>query len=343
MLTSWERLGALMQGQLPDRVPVMCNLLEQGARELGMPIKEYYSKPEYVAEGQVRMQKKYGYDNVWGFSYVASITEMLGSKHTIFSDDGPPNVGHMLIKNAEDIANFKIPDNLEETKAGQFVVECVQLLKKEIGGKVPVLSSNVASFSLPAILMGMEKWFELLFLGPAELRNELLEKCVSFNQKLVTFLRNAGIEMIAYGNPMCSAEFISDEQFGELCLPWVKKDIEAFGTDGIVYFNGGSPINSVIDRVIKETGLGAFYIHPDDSIQEAKQIINGRGLSSGVINDILLINYSEQQIRDEVKRIMYEGKDGGGFIFGTLMMPNYIPEKNIRIMLEAAYEYGAYE
>lgn len=342
MVTSWERVGALMQGQLPDRVPVMCNLLEQGAKELGMGIKEYYSKPEYVAEAQVRMQQKYGYDNVWGFTYTASLTEMLGSKNTIFSEDGPPNVGYMVIKNPEDIPDFQIPEKLEDTKAGEFVVECVRLIKQEVGGKVPILSANVASFSLPAILIGMEKWYELMLLGPFELRDQLLEKCVLFNKKLVAFLRKAGIEMIAYGNPLSSPEFITNQQFKELCLPWIKKDIEAFGTDGIVYFNGGGPINPTLNDVIKETGLGAFYIHPDDDIKEAKSIINGRGLSTGVINDIPLINNSRQEIRDEVKRIMYAGKDGGGFIFGTLMMPLYIPEENIRIMLDAAYEFGAY-
>jgi uroporphyrinogen decarboxylase len=320
----------------------MCNLLEQGAKELGMSIREYYSKAENVARAQLIMQDKYAYDNVWGFSYAASLAEMLGSKNTIFADDGPPNVGHMVLQKPEDIRSFEIPQKLEDTRAGRFVIDCVDLLRKKIGGKVPVVSSNVASFSLPAILIGMEKWYELLFLGPFDLRDELLEKCVEFNAKLVPFLRTAGIDMIAYGNPLSSPEFITNQQFRNLCLPWVKRDVEAFGIDGIVYFNGGGPINSTINEVIEATGLGAFYIHPNDDIKEAKAIINGRGLSSGVINDILLINYSPQQIKEEVKRIMNEGKEGGGFIFGTLMMPYYIPEKNIRLMLEAAFEYGTY-
>jgi hypothetical protein len=30
-------------------------------------------------------------------------------------------------------------------------------------------------------------------------------------------------------------------------------------------------------------------------------------------------------------------------LFGTLVMPYDIPERNIRAMLEAAYEFGSYE
>ena len=60
----------------------------------------------------------------------------------------------------------------------------------------------------------------------------------------------------------------------------------------------------------------------------AKSIIGDRGISSGVINDILLIDWQKQDIYKEVKKIMAAGKNGGYFIFGTLVMPFFIPEKN---------------
>jgi uncharacterized protein (UPF0335 family) len=58
-----------------------------------------------------------------------------------------------------------------------------------------------------------------------------------------------------------------------------------------------------------------------DSIKEARNMIAHRGLLAAAINDIPLINQSKQEIRAEVKRIMKEGAPGGGFIFGTLVMP----------------------
>ena len=65
-------------------------------------------------------------------------------------------------------------------------------------------------------------------------------------------------------------------------------------------------------------------------------------MCAGVINDIKLIDWSKDQIRNEVKRIIGEGMPGGKFFFGTLVMPYSIPEENIRILLEAAYEFGTY-
>jgi uroporphyrinogen decarboxylase len=57
-----ERLAAAINGTPADRIPVFCNLLDQGARELGLSIKEYYQRGELVAEAQLKMREKYGYD-----------------------------------------------------------------------------------------------------------------------------------------------------------------------------------------------------------------------------------------------------------------------------------------
>lgn len=342
MLSSLERIGCLVQGKLPDRVPVVCNLLEQGAKELGMSIKKYYSEHEYVVEGQLKMQEKYGYDNIWAFMYTGVLAEILGSKKMIYSEDGPPNVGHMIIKDYNDIKSLTIPDNLEETAAMQRWLKCIHLLKHEVGHKVPILSAIVSSFTLPAILMGMEKWFELLLFGDVDIRNELLHKCVTFNQKLIKCFRENGVTMISYSNPMGGSGFITYEQFMNQCFPWIQKDIENMGTEGLVYFNGGSPMNYVLEDLITKAGFGAFYLHPDDDIVEAKQKIANRGVFAGVINDIKLLNWPVEKIQEEVKRIISQGMDGGGFIFGTLMMPYNIPEDNIKAMLEQAYKTGEY-
>ena len=94
--------------------------------------------------------------------------------------------------------------------------------------------------------------------------------------------------------------------------------------------------------LIENPNAGAYYISPLDDVGEAKQITSGKALLASAINDIKLISWSRDEIEQEVKRIMDAGAPGGGFIFGTLLMPYLIPEENIRIMLEAAYKYGKY-
>lgn len=341
-MNSIERLTAVMMGEIPDRVPIMGNLLEQGAKELGLSIKDYYTKGEYVAEGQLKLREKYGYDNLSGFFYAGREAEMLGCRHMIFTDIGPPNVGHLIIKDNKDIEQLEIPNDISQLPAFEELEKCIRLLKREAGGKYPVGSAVISSFSLPAVLMGIDKWLDLLLNGPESLRRELLEKCSDFCIRLIKTLRDVGVDGVSYSNPVGSADFFTDDQFKELSLEWIIRDINAVGPEGITYFNGGGRINPMLEPIIEHTGIMVYYINPLDDITEAKNIIGERGISSGVINDIPLIDWSRDAIYDQVKKIMQSGADGGRFIFGTLVMPYLIPEENIHHLFNAAREYGAY-
>ena len=74
-----------------------------------------------------------------------------------------------------------------------------------------------------------------------------------------------------------------------------------------------SRMNRVIETVLDRTGIGAFYTSPLDDLAEAKGIIDNRGLTCGVINDIKLISWSPKEIRAEVKRMLDIGMPGGRF------------------------------
>ncbi|MCC6698244.1 MAG: uroporphyrinogen decarboxylase family protein [Candidatus Hydrogenedentes bacterium] len=325
---------------MADRIPVFCNLLDQGARELGLPLNEYYSRGEYVAEGQLRLQKKYGYDNVWCLFYVGKEAELFGCRKIIFAEDGPPNVGEMILETYDDVYRLQVPEDVTSHPAFEETRKCLDILKREVGGKRPICAYVTASMTLPAILMGMENWLALLLSGPLDVRDELLEKCSEFFRKQVAALRNAGADIILYSNPFGSVDFLPMRMFEMLSLPWMERDLKPVGADGVVYYCGGARLIPVIDRVIERTGIGAYYLSPLESVAAGKRAIEGRALCAGVINDIRMIDWSPQEVREEVKRILAEGMPGGRFMFGTVVMPWSIPDANIRAMLEAAFEFG---
>ncbi|MDD2366672.1 MAG: uroporphyrinogen decarboxylase family protein [Desulfuromonadaceae bacterium] len=343
MMNGMERLAAAINGTPADRIPVFCNLLDQGAAELGMSIREYYSNGEHVATGQLRMREKYGYDNLWSLFYVGKEAELLGCRHMVFAADGPPNVGEMIIKTYDDIAGIRVPDDITSHPAFAEELKCLSILRREAGGKYPVCAYITSTMTLPSLLMGMEKWLEMLLCGPADLRDELLAKCHEFFVKEVQAYRAAGADVLVYSNPFGSTDFVSMKYFMEHTLPWIEKDIKAVGTEGMVYYCGSARFNRVIDIVQQRTGIGVWYLSPLDDVAEGKRLIAGRGLCCGIINDIEMIDWQPDRVRQEVKRIIGAGKPGGKFLFGTLVMPFAIPEENIRAMLEAAYEYGSFE
>ncbi len=343
MITGMERLSAALQGKTCDRIPVFCNLSDQGARALGMPAFEYFANGEHVAEGQLRLLRKYGYDNVWGLFYVGKEAELLGCRNVLFTENGSPNVADHVIESPADLGKLEVPPNVLEAPAFAEVRRCLGILRREVGGKNPICAYITSTMTLPALLMGMEKWLELLFLGLASARDELLAKCHEFFVKEVAAYREAGADVLVYSNPFGSTDTVPLKFFREHSLPWIEKDLGATGPEGMVYYCGMARLNGVLPLVLERTRLGVFHISPLDDLAEARRIIAGRGLTCGVINDIKLIDWTETEVRAEVRRILAAGMPGGRFLFATGVMPCAIPEANIRAMVETALEFGRWD
>ncbi len=339
-MTALEILAAAVNGTPAPRIPVFCNLLDQGARELGMSQQHYFANGEFVAEAQLRMLKRYGHDNVWSLHYVGKEAEILGCQEILFANDGTPNVADFVVKNLDDIAKFEIPADITTTQAWQSVADCLSILRSEVGSTHPICAYVTASTTLPAILMGMDKWMELFLLGPFDLRDELIRKCSDFFQRHIAALRAAGANVLIYSSPFGSPYFVGKDMVRNTVLPWMHRDLAPGGVADVVYYCGMAPFNDVIDLVFDELAIKTHYISPLADLDEAKRLINTRGLTCGVIDDIKMIHWSEAQTRTEVKRIIDIGKPGGHFLFGNGVMPLAVPEANIQAMLSAAFEYG---
>ncbi len=343
MITGMDRLVATINGDSADRIPVFCNLIDQGARELGLSIEEYYSDGENVAEAQLKMRKRFGYDNLWSLFYVGKEAELLGCRKISFAKDGPPNVEDMVIKTFDDVQKLHVPESITDHPAFRETLKCLNILRDEAGGKYPICAYLTASITLPAILMGIDKWMELLLMGPVDIRDELLLKCSAFFRKELSAYRDAGADIFVYSNPFGSTDFLPMKLIQELALKWMENDLRGMNIDGVVYYCGGARLNAVIDLIMQKTKISTYYLSPMDDIKEGKNIVAGRAVCGGVINDIKLIDWSKDEIRNEVKRMLDAGMPGGKFFFGTLVMPYSIPEENIQAMLEAAYEFGSYK
>lgn len=160
-MTPAERTAVTMGFEEPDRVPLFLLFTTYGAKELGLSIRDYFSRPEYVAEGQIRLQKKFGGDCLNPFCYAAVEVEAWGGE-VIFSEDGPPNAGRPPIRNPEEIESLEVP-LVEESPGLLFGLRTIALLKQEVGDDVPIMGSVVSPFSLPVMQLGFDAYLDLLY------------------------------------------------------------------------------------------------------------------------------------------------------------------------------------
>lgn len=218
----------------------------------------------------------------------------------------------------------------------------MRILKAECENRYPLCVYVTASTTLPVLLMGMEKWLELLLGGPATARDTLLAKCSEFTRMEIAALRRAGADVVVYSTPFGTTGFVGRRRFTDMILPWMRRDLEGVDRTGLVYYCGMEPFNDVIDDARRELGFDIFYISPLADLDQAIKIIGDTGLTCGVIDDIRMVRWTPAEVRAEVRRICGIGARHGRFLFGTGVMPALIPEANIRAMVEAAYEYGQY-
>lgn len=341
-MTPLDILIAAIQGTPAPRIPIFCNLLDQGARLFDLSPEQYYANGQHVAEAQLQQLKKYGHDNVWSLHYVGKEAELLGCQKILFAENGVPNVEDFVIKNLDDIEKLEIPHDITQHPAWESIATCLNILRGEVGATHPICAYVTASSTLPAILMGMDKWLELFLLGPYDVRDSLMRKCSDFVRQHLNALRALGANVIIYSSPFGSPYFLSKPQIIREVLPWMKLDLDGGSHDDLVYYCGMAPFNNLIDLVFDELNINKHYISPLADLSQAKNLINNRGLTCGVIDDIKMIYWTESETRNEVKRIIDIGKSGGHFLFGTGVMPMNIPEANIRAMLAAAFEYGSW-
>jgi uroporphyrinogen decarboxylase len=342
MITGMDRIAAAAAGRRSDRIPVLAVMLDQGARELGVGLRAYYADPALVAEGQLRLRERYGYDNLWSLFYVGKEAEFFGCRDILFAEDGPPNVAEYVLRDADDIRRLEVPD-VARHPAFQPMAECIARLRERAGGRYPICAYVTSAMSLPGMLLGMDKWMELLLWGPEDLRDLLLAKCVAAFASHVRACRAAGTDILIYSNSFASTDFLPPHLFRSLALPWMERELAEVGTQDMVYYCGGARLGATIDIAIERLGFGTFYLSPLEDVAEGKRIVAGRGLTCGVIEDIRLARLTPAEVEAEVKRIIDAGKPGGRFAFGTMAMPLAIPEANIRTLFEAACRFGRWE
>lgn len=308
-MTSAERLSMAMSFQEPDRVPFLLPAVLQGARELGMPIKEYFSDPEYVAEGQIRIWEKYQHDALIGFMYGAVEYEAWGGE-VIYRNDGPPNSGKPLIENPQNIDKLRVP-SINDSPCLQKVLRLISLLKKRSNGEMPVMGSVISPFSLPVMQLGFDHYLDLLYENRIQ-----FEKLISLNEEFCIAWANAqldaGASAISYADPVSSPSIIPVELYENTGYQISKRVIKQVNGAVAISFASGRCQN-ILDY-IKKTGAVGVSVSIHDDLAEVKKSCYGKLSVMGNLNAIDMRKWTPQTAEMKVKEAIAKAGTGGGFI-----------------------------
>ncbi len=338
-MNSLQRVLTALGQKEPDRVPFFLFTGLRGARELGLNIKDYFSKPEYVVEGQIRGRAKYGSDCVTSFFYGPVDAEAWGGE-VIYADDGPPNSGEPFLKDFKKI-KFMVPPLPEDTPCLKKVLSATEMLKKKFGDEVLIIGVVMSPFSLPVMQMGFELYLDLL-----HDRRDLWEQLMAVNEAFTIDWANrqlaAGAHSICYFDPISSPEMITRDLYTKTAYPVACRVIKQIKGPVAIHFASSRAL-PIADDIIASGALLAGVSAKED-LRDWKAAARGKLALVGNLDGIGMRHWDAGQTEAAVKDAIARAGIGGGFILSDNHgeIPCSVPEDVLMAITDAVQRWGRY-
>lgn len=336
-LTPMERVLTALSHREPDRVPVFLLLTMHGAREVGVPLRDYFERPDHLVEGQLRLRARFGHDCLYSFHYASVETEAFGGE-VLRSDDGPPNAGAPLVRDVEDILALA-PPRVEDAACLQRVLEATSRLRERARGEVPIIGVVMSPFSMPIMQLGFERYIEVLFE-----REDLFAHLMQVNEAFCVAWANAqlaaGATAICYFDPMSSPTMTAPGHSRRTGFAIAKRTLARLDGPAATHFASGRVLPVIEDLVA--TGTAAVGTSADDDLAAVKAAAAGRLTVLGNLNGIAMRRWTPEEAREEARIAIAAAAAGGGFILSDNHgeIPFQVQDDTLHAIMDAAREHG---
>ena len=343
--TSLERVQAVLQGNIPDRLPVIPQGFMFSMRTAGYEIGQVNRSPAKMAEAHRISQEKYGYDGCVIDVDDATLAEACGAK-VIFRENNVAMVDehNAVLQDLRDIDNLKMPDPLKDGRMCEWL-ETVQRLKEMIGDHVFIMGrADQGSFSLLSLLRGTQEFMMDLLDEEPEVIHHALEWATEAHARFARAQLMAGANATSMGDAYASADLISAKLYREFAFPYEKQVVEKIQDLKLPYSIHICGDASSIIGDMGRTGAQILEIDWKTDMGLARKAVPDNVVLMGNIDpsDPMCTGTPEKvkaQIRDMI------AKTGGRGLFissGCALGANTNPE-NMVAMVESAKLYATHD
>jgi uroporphyrinogen decarboxylase len=337
--TSLERTLTALGHSEPDRVPVFLLLTSHGARELRLPIREYFAEAAHVVEAQLRLRERLGHDCLYGFFYAPIEVEAFGAE-VIYREDGPPNSGAPILTSPEQIRRLSVPV-VRETPCLVKVLEAIHGLKAEARDEVPIVGVVMSPFSLPVMQLGFDHYLDLIHEEP-----DLLWRLAETNQELCVEWANAQLEAgataICYFDPVSSTTIIPPALYRRTGLPIARQTLGRIAGPTVTHMASGRCLPIIDD--IKQTGTKGVAVSVDEDLTALKRACGAELTVIGNLNGIEMRRWTPAEAEARAKQAIAAAARGGGYILSDNHgeIPAQVPDEVLRALVDATRRWGRY-
>lgn len=339
-MTPIERIMAVVQREIPDRVPFVIQSREFGMKYYGANFVKAYSDPDLYIQSQLKVIRDFNLDAAWDIWCTPAVDEALGATMDTPEDD-PPWIEGPCIHEYEQLSDMKMVNPWKDGRM-PYLLDLVTRLKKAVGPDMPVIAWASPPFRTACMIRGNTQLYMDIFDNPQFVK-DLLEfttaNCTEYGKALV----EAGADIVCTSNPVANMDCISLEHFKEFAHPYTSRffaDIKSAGAKAINFHTCGC-WDDRFDLCCENVDI----LHVDRvDIKQFKQDFGDRIVPMGNVKAVAtLFQGSEDEVRAEARECMEAAAPGGGYILSAdCAVPRDTPPANVQVMAEVIKEMGSY-
>jgi MtaA/CmuA family methyltransferase len=330
-MNSYERTMAKLKGEEVDRLPVHPLFMIYAADLIGVKYSEYLRDYRLLVKGQLAVVEKYGVDLVSCCSDAWREAADCGAD-LVWYDNQPPHCMEPLIKNAESLAELKIPD---PSGGGRMTdrIESVRLFSSSVKGEIPILGWVEGPISEATDLYGMNEFMMGIMIDP-EFMSNLMDWTTELAIRFAIAQINAGADIVGIGD--AAASLVSPDFYEMEIMPREKKIVEAIHDAGA---SARLHICGLIKgkfKAMDSTGADLIDIDYPQEIAEVRDQIRPETCLSGNLNPVSdFMRSSPGRIFADFKKCHKEAGNSY-FVAPGCEIPQGTPDINIQAMMDYA-------
>jgi uroporphyrinogen decarboxylase len=343
-MTSPERVFAVLDGKLPDRVPLMELIVDPVVVEALFPGATWWDFVELmdldVVTCGIMMDRR---SVEWVDEEQRLFRDKWGALQRFTSEVMPVPWPPARIETEADLEAYVGPDGND-----QYFIDMARRCVQRFQGKKAVCFIGEEVFAVPQYLRAGLEHLLLDFALRPELAKRLTRISVEYYVELYRRVIAEGVEIILLGDDYAwkMGPFMSPAHFAEFILPGfttVVQEIKRAGAHVIKHTDGD--IRKLVDMFVEAgvDALGPLEPVPDMPLDALKRHLDGKAALVGNVEVDLLCRGTVDEVVAATRHLLRTVSPGGGHIMssGNSIISAVRPE-NYRALVETTKAEGGY-
>ncbi len=342
-MNSLERCMAVINHQIPDRVPVIPQDHHVAMRYAGYTHGQFHIDPQKMFDAQIRYMDEFDLDGTLIGADTVCLAEAVGCKIDMCEDQCPRHVAG-FITSYDQVKDLEVPDPY---KAGRMPVwiEATRLIAEKVGKERLVIArADQGAFSLASMMRGIQDFLvDLTDPNNEEGIHSLLQYCNKVQFRFIEALKEAGAHVVTTGDSISGPAVVSPRIYKKYSNPY-EKELSAFCKKLEIPLS--IHICGFTDPILSlwvDTGCEIMELDHKTNFELARKASLGRSTLFGNLDTTLLFSGSYDEVYDAASKLLECIMPEGDFILssGCLMGQN-TPIDSVRAMVDAAKNNGIY-